>query len=68
MHWLVGVWLVLLVGIVGFLAGVLKTDYEYNQRPPQVVTKVVVERVEVCSPSSTPEGVTRRPHQYLERP
>jgi hypothetical protein len=65
MHWLVGVWLVLLVGIVGFIAGVLKTDYEYNQRPPQVVTKVVVERVEVvkeCPPPSTYR------HQYRERP
>ena len=68
MHWLVGVWLVLLVGIVGFIAGVLKTDYEYNQRPPQVVTKVIVERVEVCPPDQGSTSDARRPHQYLERP
>ena len=75
MHWLMGVWLVLIVGIAGFAAGAIMMDYEHLNRAPKVVTKIVVERVEVpvvrterevCSPGSTSNA--RRPHQYLERP
>lgn len=76
MKGLVMVYLFVLGVVLGAIVAIIYVDAEYAKRPPQVVTKIVVERVEVehpC-PMMRTEGEVKapvsppRPHQYLERP